>query len=310
MPYIEKKELASNLINGRYIHYTDHYSFQRPYPFCNENVSGYLDFLDLEGKSLLTVGSSADQAISAVSRGCTDITILDICPFTEEYFYLKKAAIETLDKQEFEKLLFYKDYPRTFRYNKKPFEVQSNPRMISYLKKESPSSHEFWLTLTKTHSGEMIRKNLFTGDEENPKVTRYLTDYLKSEKDYYETRRKLKNINPFFITENITHGLHLDRKFDNIVLSNLTTYLSHEQIEDLLQKLIPHLEENGRIILGYMYRTDEFSAYYKEWDDIYNIERIKSIDPNIELKTFRGVKGVLFDDDRMKDAVYVYQKKK
>ena len=59
-----------------------------------------------------------------------------------------------------------------------------------------------------------------------------------------------------------------------------------------------------------MYRTDEFSAYYKEWDDIYNIERIKSIDLNIELKTFRGVKGVLFDDDRMKDAVYVYQKKK
>ena len=82
MPYIEKKELASNLINGRYIHYIDHYSFQRPYPFCNENVSGYLDFLDLERKSLLTVGSSADQAISAVSRGCTDITILDICPFT------------------------------------------------------------------------------------------------------------------------------------------------------------------------------------------------------------------------------------
>ena len=85
---------------------------------------------------------------------------------------------------------------------------------------------------------------------------------------------------------------------------------ANEQIAELLKNLIPHLEEGGRIILGYLYRTNEFSIYCKEWDDIYNIERIKSIDPNIELKTFRGVKGVLHDMDSMKDAVYVYQKKK
>lgn len=310
MPYIDKQEHANNLINGRFIHYTDHYSFQRLYPFCNENVSGYLDFLDLEGKSLLTVGSSADQAISAISRGCRDITILDVCPFTEEYFYLKKSAIETIDKDNFERLLFYNDYPRTFKHNKDPFALENYPKLLHHMKKESESSHKFWLTLTKTHSGEMIRKNLFTEDEENPKVTRYLTDYLKSEEAYYETRRKLKGLKPKFITANITHGIPLNKKFDNIILSNLTTYLSHEQIEELLQTLIPHLEDNGRIILGYMYRTNEFSVYCKEWDDIYNIERIKSINPNIEVKTFRGVKGVLHDMDSMKDAVYVYQKKK
>lgn len=310
MPIIEKEELASNLINGRYIHYTDCYSFQRLYPFCNENVSGYLDFLDLDGKSLLTVGSSADQTICAVTRGCRDITVLDICPFTEEYFYLKKSGILTLPKEDFERVLFYDDYPRTFKQNKDPFALEKYPRLLQQLKKESESSHNFWLSLTKSYSGEMIRKNLFTNDEENPKVTRYLTDYLKSESAYYETRKKLKDIKPTFIIENITHRIPVERKFDNIVLSNLTTYLSHEQIAELLKNLIPHLEEGGRIILGYMYRTNEFSIYCKEWDDIYNIERIKSIDPNIELKTFRGVKGVLHNMDSMKDAVYVYQKKK
>ena len=44
-------------------------------------------------KYSLTVGSSADQAISAIARGCKDITVLDICPLTEPYFYLKKSAI-------------------------------------------------------------------------------------------------------------------------------------------------------------------------------------------------------------------------
>lgn len=107
---ISKLELANDLINGRFVHYTDHYSFQRLYHFCNENVSDNMDFLNLEGKSVLTVGPSADRALSAIARGCKDITVLDICPFTEDYFYLKKSAIETIDKNDFEKLLFYKEF--------------------------------------------------------------------------------------------------------------------------------------------------------------------------------------------------------
>ena len=310
MPIISKLELADDLINGRMVHYTDHYSFQRLYPFCNENVSGYLDFLDLEGKSILTVGSSADQTLCAIARGCKDITVLDICPFTEEYFYLKKSAIQTLDKKNFEKLLFYKDFPHTFRYNRHPFALEKYPNLMAHLEREKPDVHDFWLKLSKTHSGEMIRKNLFTQDEEKPAVTRYLTDYLKSEEAYQKTRHQLAGITPEFINANITHQIPTDKKFDAIILSNLTTYLSYDEIVDLLGSLIPHLNEDGKIILGYLYRTDEYSIYHEEWDDIYDIERIRSIDPNIQLKTFQGVKGVLFEDKEMKDAVYVYQKKK
>lgn len=90
MPLRPKIELATDLVDSRYIHYADYMLFQRPYAFCNENVSGYLNFLDLKDKSLLTVGSSGDQAISAITRGCKDITALDICPLSEEVFYLKK----------------------------------------------------------------------------------------------------------------------------------------------------------------------------------------------------------------------------
>ena len=35
------------------------------YPFTTENINGYLPYFELKGKSLLTVGSSCDQAINA-----------------------------------------------------------------------------------------------------------------------------------------------------------------------------------------------------------------------------------------------------
>lgn len=310
MGMISKQELAKDLINCRFRYSADQHSFQRLYPFCNENVSGYLDILDLEGKSLLTVGSSADQTISAIARGCKDITVLDICRFAEEYFYLKKAAIETLTPKEFGQLFFYKDYPRTFIYNRKPFALAKYPKLLERLKQERPDIHEFWLKLAGTHSGEMIRRNLFTNDEEKPLVTKQLTDYLKSEEAYYQTREKLKGVTPTFINANITHPYVISSSYDNIVLSNLTTYLSYEEIEALFHTLESHLNEDGKLMLGYLYRTDETSGYCEEWDHIYNIPRIKSIHPDITLQTIQGVKGVLFESEEMKDAVYIYQKKK
>ena len=36
----------------------------------------------------------------------------------------------------------------------------------------------------------------------------------------------------------------------------------------------------------------------------------KGLNPDIEVKSFQGVKGVLFETPHMKDAVYVYQKKR
>lgn len=310
MGLVTKEQLATDLIEKRLIHHVDYLLFQRLYPFANENVSGYLNHLDLENKSLLTVGSSADQTISAITRGCKDITVLDLCPFTQDYFSLKKSAIETLSPKEFSNLFFYKSYPNTFSTNKKPFDLKKHPKLLAKLKKESQSSFDFWMTLVNTYSGEMIRKNFFTEDEEKPTVTRQLVDYLKSDEAYYKTRQKIKNIHPKFITANITHQLPLDRSFDNIILSNLTTYLNYEEIHQLFESLKPYLTPEGKMILGYLYRTYEDTPYCEGWDEIYNIPHIKSIDPNIILQTIQGVRGILHNSSSMKDAVYIYQKKR
>ena len=56
--------------------------FDRLYPFTTENISGYFKEKDIKNKSILTVGSSGDQAINAFAMGAKEVTIFDINPFT------------------------------------------------------------------------------------------------------------------------------------------------------------------------------------------------------------------------------------
>ena len=98
---------------------------QKIYPFTTENISGYIDKFNLKDKSLLTVGSSGDQVINAILKGCKDITLLDINPYTKFYYYLKVASILTLNLDEFMAFLRYKDYPEVFVDNKNVFNIET-----------------------------------------------------------------------------------------------------------------------------------------------------------------------------------------
>ena len=43
--------------------------FQKVYPFTTENIAGYFSSLNMHNKSVLTVGSSLDQAFNALIFG-------------------------------------------------------------------------------------------------------------------------------------------------------------------------------------------------------------------------------------------------
>ena len=78
-----------------------HGSADRIYPFSNENIGEFLEGFDLEGKSVITVGSSGDQVLNAVYRGATDVTLFDANIFARYYVELKIAAIKNLSLEEF-----------------------------------------------------------------------------------------------------------------------------------------------------------------------------------------------------------------
>ena len=95
-----KIELAQKVIDSDFEN-----GFNKLYSFTTENIKDYISSFDLNNKSLLTVGSSADQAINAILNGCKDVTIMDINPFVKYYFNLKKAGMLTLDYKQFMDLL-------------------------------------------------------------------------------------------------------------------------------------------------------------------------------------------------------------
>ena len=86
--------------------------FSKIYSFSTENISGYIDSFDLENKSLLTVGSSGDQALNAILRNWKDVTVMDINLYAKYYYYLKAAGIIELTKEKFLRFFRYLDYPK------------------------------------------------------------------------------------------------------------------------------------------------------------------------------------------------------
>ena len=134
------------------------------YPFTNENINGYIDLFNLKDRSLLTTGSSSDQAINAILKGCSDITVVDINPFTKYYFNLKKAAILTLSYEEFFKFFCYVDYPKVFKYNYDAFNYGIYVKLKNILKELDEKSFLFWDTLFDVCKPNDVRRKLFSNE--------------------------------------------------------------------------------------------------------------------------------------------------
>lgn len=281
------------------------------YPFTNENINGYIDMFNLKDKSLLTTGSSGDQAINAILKGCKDITIIDINPFTKYYFNLKKAALLILNYEEFCKFFCYIDYPKVFKYNNEAFNYEGYNKLKELLKEIDEESFMFWDTLFDVCKANDVRKKLFEHDEERLSVVKGMNLYLKDEDMFNKSKIKLKNINPKFIKGDI-FKTKLKKSYDNIFLSNIGAYHSPEEFKSLIDKLDLNLNDNGKMMMCYLYRTTRDTIYRDEWDPVYDLEKTFEVlgDYITHFESFTGTQGLKFEDENIKDSVIVYQKKR
>jgi len=283
---------------------------QSIYPFTTENISGYIDNFNLKDKSLLTVGSSGNQVINAILKGCKDITLLDINPYTKFYYYLKVASIITLNLDEFMRFLRYKDYPEVFVDNKEVFNIESWNKIKIVLRLIDYESYLFWDELFQTINPVKIRKRLFSLDEYNSNIISYCNSYLKSQYIYEETRGKVKNICPTFINGDI-FNIDLKREYDNIWLSNIgTTITKEEMIRIMVDNLDKYLNDNATLLISYLYDTNKNTKYKDDWSIIYNLDKtfelLKDYQPY--LGTFTGINDFKFNSNNMNDSILVYQK--
>ena len=285
--------------------------FEEIYPFTTENIAGYIDYFDLQDKSLLTVGSSGDQIINATFKGAKDITLLDINPYAKYYYYLKTAGILELSLTDFNEFFRYNDYPKVFKYNKKVFDKASYKKLKSTLKSLDNDSYLFWDELFDMYQPDYIRFSLFSNDEYGTSVLSKSNLYLQSENTYDETKTKLKELRPEFINEDIFKS-NLTKNYDNIWLSNIACYLYQDKIKGMTDKFADKLAVDGKLLISYLYSIDMNTEYDDDWSPIYDLkndlELLKEYSPIFHF--FKGVNGIKHNDDDIKDSVLIYQKKK
>ncbi len=285
--------------------------FEEVYPFTTENIAGYIDYFDLQDKSLLTVGSSGDQIINATFKGAKDITLLDINPYAKYYYYLKAAGILELNLTDFNEFFRYNDYPKVFKYNKKVFDKASYKKLKSTLKSLDNDSYLFWDELFDMYQPDHIRFSLFSNDEYGTSVLGKSNLYLQSENTYDEAKTKLKELRPEFINEDIFKS-NLTKNYDNIWLSNIACYLYQDKIKGMTDKFSDKLAVDGKLLISYLYSIDMNTEYDDDWSPIYDLkndlELLKEYSPIFHF--FKGVNGIKHNDDDIKDSVLIYQKKK
>ena len=285
------------------------------YPFTTENIDGYLDLFDLKDKSLLTVGSSGDQVINALVMGCEDVTLYDKVFESKYYYYLKCAGILTLTREEYLKFFAgYEEIDRCYTKNHEFFNKEIFDKLKPALKYLNSDAYYYFDELFNLFDNKQIREGLFTADEDRPKALRVFNRYLHTESLYKKARKKIEKIEPVFIQGDIL-DLDPDRKYDNIWFSNIANYLGLRKVPLMAARAYNALNENGKVLLCYLYATQATSKYERGWTDVYNLKRLyKKVEAyEYELKSFEGVYPIssrYYSEGEEKDSILILTKKK
>lgn len=284
--------------------------FSRIYSFTTENINGYLDYFDLKNKKLLTVGSSGDQVLNAYYKGCQDITLYDINEYAKYYVNLKIAAITSINYNEFQNFFFKQVLNE--KNNKDMFNVEAFNKIKTTLKLLDYESFLFFDELFSIYKPNQIRENLFDDDESRYKVITNFNLYLKSEENYNKLKHIIKKINFKYINGNIFKN-NIDDKYDNIFLSNLCTTTNINNLKKLLAKLDKNnLNQNGSILLGYLWKADFNSeTYNNDWKEIYKLPITKELLKKYitEYYHIKNDRHYIFGNSKTNDLVLIYRKK-
>ena len=281
------------------------------YPFATENVSGYIGEFKLKDKSLLTVGSSGDQVINAVLRNCKDITLYDIAQESIYYYYLKCAGLICLTKEEFLEFFRYRVYIKHIYVNQNVFNIESYNKLKSTLRLLDYESYLYFDELFNTFPGITIREELFDYDEDNTELLEKSNLYLKNNILYKEAGNKVKKVKPKFICDDI-FNIDDKNKYDNIWLSNIMTWLNeYEDIMKLLDKAYNCLNEDGKLLASYLYRTNSNACFKEGEAPIYNINKMKELlsEYKYYFAEFYGTSRMACPKSWKKDSVLIITKK-
>ena len=216
--------------------------FSRIYRFTNEYLDRYLSYLQNRTNMLSVIGSG-DQIFNAILSGTKEVDAFDINEFAKYYFYLKKAAIEVLTREEFIEM-----FVESMRYESRlNFETYFG-KIFYHL---DPNTGRFWKDLFKVHDKnwqKLYNSFLFNRASKSQAVS--VNKYLS--KEYYKRLQGLvKDVNINIRTGDILSLADTyNKEYNLIYLSNIWFYADAHSYSKMLEKL--KLSRNG-VLLAYSF---------------------------------------------------------
>lgn len=269
--------LEEDLKNAKYLienhkFYRNHGEmFEMIYPFTNENIKDMFSCFNFKDKECLSILGSSDQVFDMYLRGAKSITAFDINPLTKYLFYLKRAALRAdLTKEEY--LSFFCS-SENYDESKESFNEEIFSRIVPFLK---GNSYKFWTELYTRYSGYKIREQdcLFSFDEYKRSTLESIVYYL-SDEGFEKVKEISSSIKITFVNKNIK-DLILSKNYDLMYFSNLIQYASSifyqqslyetkyekekvslQEFKDFIMQYKDNLNDNGVMIIGYIYTIPE-----------------------------------------------------
>ena len=213
------------------------------YLFTTENIAGYINEMDLSDKSVLTLGSSLDQAYNALVVGADKVEVFDINVNVEMFHKIKRDLILT--------------YPKEYLYNNV---------LTSYPIREFEQL---------PRPGSVYQYNLYMHSDEN-------YDLLRDKLVYNDRNISFITGNIFDINDELD-GKKYDRIILSNVLQYLDLYCDKKDkfkvLKNMFLKLKDHLSDEGIIQLLYYYNTwlINSNSDYDDYFDGYNLDKVLDV---------------------------------
>lgn len=245
----ESEDILSRIYG--YLHEGGEGDFFRLYSSSTENISGYLPIFELSERKLWTLGSSFDHPINAALAGCREITVLDICPQTTIFSYLKRAALNTLKRQEF--IRFFSIYltepdRRKGKDNQDFLSGETFKKVKNELESLDKVSYEVWNDLIGWLNPQ-AKIRLFRTDCLSGTKTKKCNLYLQDDDMYKKARYAIDKA-----MVDIIIGDCMETPIENadvIFLTNIRLYIGEKRWVQLLERAVNALNDDGQIMADY-----------------------------------------------------------
>ena len=242
------------------------------YRFTNESIELYKNYL-MNRKKVLSVTASGDQILNSILFGSKEIDSFDVSRFPKYYFELKKAAIETLTRDEFIDFFVGKHLSSLVGFIS-CYKGLENDKLKEYYSGFNSNMDkdykEFWDEIFDIYDiNQVFYSSLFFSDDCHFQA---LNPYLY-DNNYEKLQKNIKNAKVKHYIGDIRQisGM-LNKEYDLVNLSNIINYIDSDEYKDILNNL--SLSDDG-IALSYIPVLEKYikNYFYQEEYQFNNLDK-------------------------------------